>query len=65
MLKPFFQTPLEGASTAIYLATSEEAEGVTGKYFCNKKPIKSSKLSYDKELAKRLWNVSEKLVHLS
>jgi NAD(P)-dependent dehydrogenase (short-subunit alcohol dehydrogenase family) len=62
LCKPFFQTPKEGASTSIYLATSEEVEGVTGKYFYRKKPVKSSKASYDKELAKRLWEVSEGLV---
>ena len=27
------QTPLEGAQTTLHLATSEEVEGVTGKYF--------------------------------
>lgn len=33
MLKPFFQTPEQGARTAIYLATSKEVEGITGEYF--------------------------------
>ena len=64
ILKPFFQSPKEGASTAIYLATSEDVRGVTGRYFYKKKPINSSKLSYDKELARKLWNVSEELVDL-
>ncbi len=64
MLKPFFKTPQEGASTTVYLAVSDEVEGVTGKYYCDKKAIPSSKLSYDQELAKKLWEVSEKLVHL-
>ncbi|MBC8061165.1 MAG: SDR family oxidoreductase [Clostridiaceae bacterium] len=64
MLKPFFLTPLQGASTAIYLATSEEVQTVTGKYFYKKKPIKSSKLSYEKELSKNLWNLSEQLTGL-
>ena len=65
MLKPFFQTPLEGASTAIYLATSEEVLDITGKYFYKKKPIKSSKLSYNKEISKKLWKLSEKLTDLN
>lgn len=65
MLKPFFQTPLEGASTAIYLATSEEVLGITGKYFYKKKPIKSSKLSYNKEISKKLWKLSEKLTDIN
>lgn len=61
LLKPFFQTTEEGAATAIYLATSPEVEGVTGKYFYRKKAIQSSKASYDKELAKKLWDLSEEL----
>jgi len=61
-LKPFFQTPLEGASTAVYLATAPEAGGVTGKYFYKKEPILSSKASYDEELAKGLWNLSEQMI---
>jgi NAD(P)-dependent dehydrogenase (short-subunit alcohol dehydrogenase family) len=63
MLKPFFQTPKEGASTAIYLAASDEVKKVTGKYFYKRKPIKSSKLSYDRELAEKLWKLSEELVN--
>jgi len=64
MLKPFFQTPKEGAETAIYLAISPEVEGVTGKYFYRKKPRASSKLSYDQEIAKRLWDLSEEMTGL-
>jgi NAD(P)-dependent dehydrogenase (short-subunit alcohol dehydrogenase family) len=64
LLKPFFKTPEEGAATAVYLAASEEGGEVTGKYFSNKKAIKSSEKSYDKQLAKKLWTLSEKLVYL-
>lgn len=62
MLKPFFQTPEKGAETAIYLATSNEIEGVTGKYFYRKRPVPSSKRSYDKVEAKKLWDLSKKMV---
>lgn len=64
LLKPFFLTPEEGAATAMYLATSKEVEGVTGKYFYKKKPIKSSDDSYNRSLQKKLWQVSEVLVGL-
>jgi hypothetical protein len=40
---------------------SEKVEGVSGKYFYKRKAIPSSERSYDKELARRLWDVSEKL----
>lgn len=62
MLKPFFQTPEQGASTAIYLATSKEVEGITGEYFYKCKIAKSSERSKDMELAKRLFEFSEQLV---
>ncbi|MCK4457323.1 MAG: SDR family oxidoreductase [Thermoplasmata archaeon] len=55
----------KGATTAIYLASSPEVEGVSGKYFANCKPAESSKLSYDEDTAKRLWDVSESLTGLS
>lgn len=62
MLKPFFQTPEEGARTAIYLATSEEVRKVTGQYFYKCKIVKSSKRSKDMGLARRLFQLSEEIV---
>jgi NAD(P)-dependent dehydrogenase (short-subunit alcohol dehydrogenase family) len=58
------QTPLQGAQTSIYLATSPEVECVSGKYFADKKPIKSSLVSYDQVSAKHLWDVSLERVSL-
>lgn len=62
MLKPFFITPEEGARTAIFLATDESVKDVTGEYFYKCKIARSSKRSQDIELAKRLYELSEKLV---
>jgi NAD(P)-dependent dehydrogenase (short-subunit alcohol dehydrogenase family) len=59
------QTPLEGAQTSIYLASSPELEGVTGKYFANLQPIRSSPASYDLEAAQHLWQASLVLTRLS
>jgi NAD(P)-dependent dehydrogenase (short-subunit alcohol dehydrogenase family) len=56
---PFMLSPEKGARTSIYLATSPEVEGVTGKYFDKCKSVSSSKQSYDPESARRLWQVSE------
>jgi hypothetical protein len=50
-----------GAQTPIYLATSPEVEGVSGHYFVNKTPTRSSAASYDETLARQLWQVSEEL----
>lgn len=62
MLKPFFQTPEEGARTAIYLASSDEVKCVTGEYFYKCKIAASSKRSKDVELAEKLFDFSEELV---
>ncbi len=64
-LKPFFQTPEEGSSTAVYLATAKEVEGITGKYYYKMKPIESSRESYSRSLQKKLWQISEVLVGLA
>lgn len=61
-LKKLTMLPVEkGAQTPIYLASSDEVSDVTGGYFVNCRQIKSSEISYDKELATKLWNLSEEL----
>lgn len=58
-------SPEQGAKTSIYLATSPEVEGVTGKYFRKCKAIPSSRISYDEEIARRLWLLSEEMTGLN
>jgi NAD(P)-dependent dehydrogenase (short-subunit alcohol dehydrogenase family) len=60
--KPFLLTPEKGAQTTLYLATSPEVEGVTGKYFVKSHETKSSNDSYDQTVGARLWEVTEQLV---
>jgi NAD(P)-dependent dehydrogenase (short-subunit alcohol dehydrogenase family) len=60
----FALTPEQGADTAIYLASSPEVEGMSGKYFANREAVESSPLSYDEEVARRLWQVSADLTGL-
>jgi NAD(P)-dependent dehydrogenase (short-subunit alcohol dehydrogenase family) len=55
-------SPEQGAVTIIYLASSPEVQGVTGKYFVKKKVTRSSPESCDEAVAKRLWQVSEALL---
>lgn len=62
LLKPFFQTPEQGARTAVFLASSDSVSGITGEYFYKCRIAKSSKRSKDMELAKRLFEFSEELV---
>lgn len=58
-------SPEQGADTVIYLATSPEVEGVTGKYFDKRKPKQTNPISYDDAANKRLWEESTKLVKLT
>ncbi len=64
-IRPFLVSPERGAETSIHLAASPEVEGVTGKYFANMKPVKSSPVSYDEEVAARLWQLSEEQTRAS
>ncbi|MEE9249211.1 MAG: short-chain dehydrogenase, partial [Dehalococcoidia bacterium] len=57
-------SPEAGARTSLYLATSPEVEGVTGKYFVRQRAVTSSKASYDQSAARRLWRISEELTGL-
>ena len=57
-------SPEAGARTSLYLATSTEVEGVTGKYFARQRAVPSSKASYDQPAARRLWRISEELTGL-
>jgi NAD(P)-dependent dehydrogenase (short-subunit alcohol dehydrogenase family) len=53
------RTPADGADTAVWLASSPEVEGVTGKLFENRKEIACSFRSRDVE--ERLWTICEGL----
>ena len=62
LIRPMLKTPERGAATSIYLASSPEVEGVTGRYFVNCKPKTSSKRSYDEAAAAGLWRISVDIV---
>jgi retinol dehydrogenase-14 len=63
--RPFMKAPAQGAATSIHVASSPDLEQVTGLYFANSKPKRSSKRSYDEAAAARLWQVSADLVGLT
>lgn len=54
-------TPKQGAETVVYLASSENVKGTTGKFFFEMKEKRSSDESYNVEKAKQLWSLSEQL----
>ncbi|KAK7067618.1 Retinol dehydrogenase 12 [Halocaridina rubra] len=61
----FGKTSVEGIQTIIHLALSEELATVSGKYFSDCKESKCSRLARNPEAAKKLWDLSERIVGLS
>ena len=64
LLSVFMLSAEKGAETSIYLASSPEVEGMSGKYFEKRMPKRSSDNSYDEALAKKLWDISAKTTGL-
>ena len=63
-LRPLMKSPEKGAETSIYLASSPEVEGLSGKYFVKKTEARSSDMSHDERIARRLWEVSADLTNV-
>jgi len=56
---------VDAAQNTIYLASSDEVRGITGKYFDDKKLKGVSPQGKDMQLQKGLWVLSEKLTGLA
>ena len=54
LVRPIQISPRKGAETSVYVATSDDLEGVTGKCFAKLK--EKPKISYDREIQRRLWD---------
>ncbi len=57
------RSPAKGAETSIYLASSPNVEGMTGKYFYDSQVISAAPQATDMVVARKLWDVSIKMVH--
>lgn len=64
VVRRFLKTPAQGAATSVHLASSPDVAGVSGRYFADRTARKSSRRSYDEQLARRLWEVSAELTGL-
>jgi retinol dehydrogenase 14 len=62
LLRLVMKSPAQGAATSIHLASAPELEQVSGRYFANRRPTRSSARSYDQAVAARLWEASAELV---
>src|SRR6266508_4128736 len=57
------RSPAKGAETSIYLASSPNVEGMTGKYFYDSQVISAAPQATDMVVARKLWDVSNEIVH--
>lgn len=54
-------SPDEGARTTVYLASSPEVAKVSGQYFSSSRPEKLTEYARNMDLAKRLWEATERI----
>lgn len=55
-------SPEKGAETNIYLASSPDVKGVSGKYWDNKSQKQSNAVSHDQAQQEKLWSMSEDMI---
>jgi NAD(P)-dependent dehydrogenase (short-subunit alcohol dehydrogenase family) len=65
LMRPLQLSAKKGAETQIYLSSSDEVKGVTGKYFVKKKEVKSAPISYIQNVQKQLWDKTMDMLKLS
>jgi len=59
------RSPAKRAETSIYLASSPNVEGITGKYFYDSHVVPAAPQATDMVVARKLWDVSAEMVHLA
>jgi NAD(P)-dependent dehydrogenase (short-subunit alcohol dehydrogenase family) len=62
--RPFLISPARGAETSLYLATSPEVEGVSGRYFDKSAAIEPAPAAQNDADAQLLWDISARMVGL-
>ena len=65
ILRMLMKPTVAAAQNSIYLASSDEVKGITGRYFDDKKLKEVSPQGKDMQLQKGLWELSEKLTGLA
>jgi NAD(P)-dependent dehydrogenase (short-subunit alcohol dehydrogenase family) len=63
--KPFMLSPERGADTTVYLASSPDVAAKTGGYYVKRQLREPSAAARDDGLARRLWEISERLTGLA
>jgi len=64
LVRPFMKSPMKGARTPIFVASSPALDGVSGRYFAKMREVASSPASQDAAAARRLWDLSLRMAGL-
>jgi NAD(P)-dependent dehydrogenase (short-subunit alcohol dehydrogenase family) len=64
VIQKFMISPEKGAETMVYLATSNQLNPDSGRYYDKCKAVKSSKISYNEDLQERIWELSLQMTGL-
>lgn len=65
VMKVFSRTPEKGAETLVWLADTDEISGDNGSYYSDMRKTAPSAAAQNKDMAKRLWKVSEDQIILT
>ena len=57
-------SPEDGARTSLHVAAAPELAAVTGTYFEKSRAVRSAPASYDRDAARRLWDLSAEMTGL-
>lgn len=64
LIRVFFKTPQQGCRTTVYLATSGDVQGVSGKYFRDCREARLNRAVQDESTIKNVWELSSELAGL-
>ncbi|HET9143847.1 SDR family NAD(P)-dependent oxidoreductase [Actinophytocola sp.] len=62
LTRPVQTSPDKGAATSVYLATAPEVAETSGRCFAKCRPVRTSPLTHDPDVARRLWEISTEAV---
>jgi NAD(P)-dependent dehydrogenase (short-subunit alcohol dehydrogenase family) len=65
LMRPFQRSIAKGSQTSIYLCVSPEVAQISGEYFADCKIASTTNHARDADAAKKLWEVSERMVALA
>ena len=65
LTRPFVASPKRGAATIVHLAADPDVEGASGGYFARSRRKRPAPAALDAAAARRLWEVSERMVGLA